>query len=104
MGHQLTALANGGETIKLKYGHRGGNQPVKELKTGRVYVTSQNHGYAVVGDSIDPSIGIMSHWNANDKTCEGVEYKIHRYLQCSSIRKPAVVQEIPAICLIGLWI
>ena len=75
LGHQLTALANGGETIKLKYGHRGGNQPVKELKTGRVYVTSQNHGYAVVGDSIDPSIGIMSHWNANDKTCEGVEYK-----------------------------
>ena len=75
LGHQLTALANGGETVKLKYGHRGGNQPVKELKTGRVYVTSQNHGYAVVGDSIDPSIGIMSHWNANDKTCEGVEYK-----------------------------
>ncbi len=74
LGHQLTALANGGKTMKLKYGHRGGNQPVKDLNTGRVYVTSQNHGYAVVGDSIDPAVGQMSHWNVNDNTCEGVEY------------------------------
>lgn len=74
LGHQLTALANGGKTMKLKYGHRGGNQPVKDLNTGRVYVTSQNHGYAVVGDSIDPAVGKMSHWNVNDNTCEGVEY------------------------------
>ena len=68
LGHQLTALANGGKTMKLKYGHRGGNQPVKDLNTGRVYVTSQNHGYAVVGDSIDPAVGKMSHWNVNDNT------------------------------------
>lgn len=74
LGHQLTALANGAQTVKLKYGHRGGNQPVKDLTTGRVYVTSQNHGYAVVGDSIDEAIGKMSHWNVNDKTCEGVQY------------------------------
>ena len=74
LGHQLTALANGARTVKLKYGHRGGNQPVKDLTTGRVYVTSQNHGYAVVGDSIDEKIGKMSHWNVNDKTCEGVQY------------------------------
>lgn len=74
LGHQLTALANGGKTMKLKYGHRGGNQPVKDLNTGRVYVTSQNHGYAVVGDSINPAVGKMSHWNVNDNTCEGVEY------------------------------
>lgn len=75
LGHQLIALANGGQTVKLKYGHRGGNQPVKDLATGRVYVTSQNHGYAVVGDSIDSKIGKMSHWNVNDKTCEGVVYE-----------------------------
>ena len=74
LGHQLTALANGGKTVKLKYGHRGTNQPVKDLHTGRVYVTSQNHGYAVVGDSIDPAVGSMSHWNVNDKTCEGMTY------------------------------
>lgn len=74
LGHQLTALANGGKTVKLKYGHRGANQPVKDLHTGRVYVTSQNHGYAVVGDSIDPAVGSMSHWNVNDKTCEGMTY------------------------------
>ncbi len=74
LGHQLTALANGAQTVKLKYGHRGGNQPVKDLTTGRVYVTSQNHGYAVVGDSIDETVGKMSHWNVNDKTCEGVQY------------------------------
>lgn len=74
LGHQLTALANGGKTVKLKYGHRGGNQPVKDLRTGRIYVTSQNHGYAVVGDSIDTAIGQMSHYNVNDKTCEGFIY------------------------------
>ncbi len=75
LGHQLMALANGGRTEKLKYGHRGANQPVIDLESGLTYVTSQNHGYAVVGDSIDPEIGIVSHINANDKTCEGIRYK-----------------------------
>ncbi|MCQ2491009.1 MAG: carbamoyl phosphate synthase small subunit [Ruminococcus sp.] len=74
LGHQLMALANGGRTEKLKYGHRGANQPVIDLESGLTYVTSQNHGYAVIGGSIDPSIGRVSHINANDKTCEGIHY------------------------------
>ena len=74
LGHQLMALANGGRTEKLKYGHRGANQPVIDIESGLTYVTSQNHGYAVVGDSIDPSVGHVSHINANDKTCEGIRY------------------------------
>ncbi len=75
LGHQLMALANGAKTEKLKYGHRGANQPVIDLERDRTFVTSQNHGYAVIGDSIDESIGKVSHINANDKTCEGVHYK-----------------------------
>lgn len=75
LGHQLMALAHGGRTEKLKYGHRGANQPVIDLATDKTYVTSQNHGYAVVGDSIDSNIGTVSHINANDKTCEGIRYK-----------------------------
>lgn len=74
LGHQLMALANGGKTEKLKYGHRGANQPVIDLESGLTYVTSQNHGYAVIGDSIAPEIGCVSHINANDKTCEGIRY------------------------------
>ena len=74
LGHQLMALANGGKTEKLKYGHRGANQPVIDLESGLTYVTSQNHGYAVVGDSIDPAVGHVSHINANDKTGEGIRY------------------------------
>jgi carbamoyl-phosphate synthase small subunit len=75
LGHQLLALAFGGDTYKLKYGHRGANQPATDLLTGKTYVTSQNHGYAVNIDSIDKSIGEVSFVNANDKTCEGVNYK-----------------------------
>ena len=74
LGHQLMALANGAKTEKLKYGHRGANQPVIDLESGRTYVTSQNHGYAVVGDSIPKEAGFVSHINANDKTCEGIRY------------------------------
>ena len=73
LGHQLTALALGGDTIKLKYGHRGGNQPVKDLAAGRTYITSQNHGYAVVADSLK-GIGTESFRNANDGSCEGMDY------------------------------
>ncbi len=73
LGHQLLALAQGATTEKLKYGHRGGNQPVKNLKTGRVYITSQNHGYAVVADSL-PDTAELRYINANDGTCEGVSY------------------------------
>ncbi len=74
LGHQLLALANGAKTVKMKYGHRGGNQPVTDLELDRTFITSQNHGYAVVADSIPESAGKLSHINANDKTCEGVRY------------------------------
>ena len=74
LGHQLLALANGASTVKLKYGHRGGNQPVTDLDMDRTFITSQNHGYAVVNDSISSDVGRVSHINANDKTCEGVRY------------------------------
>ncbi|MGI5984571.1 MAG: carbamoyl phosphate synthase small subunit [Oscillospiraceae bacterium] len=74
LGHQLLALAAGGKTEKLRYGHRGGNQPVRELESGRVYITSQNHGYAVVADSLDSKIAKLSYVNLNDNTCEGLDY------------------------------
>lgn len=74
LGHQLLALANGATTVKMKYGHRGGNQPVTDLELDRTFITSQNHGYAVVGDSIPQTAGRVSHINSNDKTCEGVRY------------------------------
>ena len=73
LGHQLIALALGGDTVKLKYGHRGGNQPVRDLAAGRTYITSQNHGYAVVADSLK-GIGTESFRNANDGSCEGMDY------------------------------
>ena len=73
LGHQLLALARGAQTEKLKYGHRGANQPVKELASGKVYITSQNHGYAVVSDSL-PSDAVVSYVNGNDNTCEGVSF------------------------------
>ena len=75
LGHQLMALAHGARTEKLKYGHQGGNQPVIDLEHDRTYVTSQNHGYAVVADSLDPKVAVLTHINANDKTCEGVRYR-----------------------------
>ncbi|MGN0450620.1 MAG: carbamoyl phosphate synthase small subunit [Acutalibacteraceae bacterium] len=73
LGHQLLALAMGAETEKLKYGHRGVNQPVKEVFGKRTYITSQNHGYAVVPDSVRK--GRISFINANDGTCEGIDYE-----------------------------
>ena len=73
LGHQLLALARGCKTSKLKYGHRGGNHPVKEVETGRVFITSQNHGYAVQCDNL-PSFAKLSFYNSNDKTCEGITY------------------------------
>ena len=72
LGHQLLSLALGARTEKLKYGHRGVNQPVKEVNGARTYITSQNHGYAVVSDSVKK--GEISFINANDGTCEGINY------------------------------
>ena len=77
LGHQLLALAHGFQTEKLKYGHRGANQPVKNLEKDRVYITSQNHGYAVISEGIDPAVARELFVNVNDNTCEGI-----RYLDC----------------------
>ena len=74
LGHQLMALATGGTTYKLKYGHRGGNHPVKDLRTGRVYISSQNHGYVVDEDKIDPNVAVPAFKNVNDGTNEGLAY------------------------------
>ena len=73
LGHQLLALSQGAKTSKLKYGHRGANQPVEDLTTGRIYVTSQNHGYMVDTDTL-PAGAKLRFVNANDGTCEGVSY------------------------------
>lgn len=74
LGHQLMALAAGGDTHKMKYGHRGANHPVKDLATGKVYMSSQNHGYVVDTEKLDPSVAEVSFVNVNDKTVEGLRY------------------------------
>ena len=74
LGHQLMALATGGDTYKMKYGHRGGNHPVKDLQTGRVYISSQNHGYVVDAEAISPEIATPAFVNVNDGTNEGLKY------------------------------
>ena len=74
LGHQLMALANGGDTEKMKYGHRGANHPVRDMKTGKVYISTQNHGYMVKEDSLDRKIAEVSFVNVNDGTVEGVHY------------------------------
>jgi carbamoyl-phosphate synthase small subunit len=79
LGHQIAGLALGGRTFKLKFGHRGANHPVKDLRTGRVAVTSQNHGYAVDPDSLPADVEV-SHLNLNDGTCEGFRSPNHRLL------------------------
>lgn len=75
MGHQLLALAHGFASTKMKYGHRGENQPVQDMSTGQVYITSQNHGYAILNESIDPAKASLLYRNVNDGTCEGILYK-----------------------------
>ena len=74
LGHQLMALATGADTYKMKYGHRGGNHPVKDLATGRVYISSQNHGYVVDTDKLDKSVATPAFINVNDGTNEGLDY------------------------------
>lgn len=75
LGHQLMALATGADTHKMKYGHRGANHPVKDLETGRVYISSQNHGYVVDENTINPDIAEVGFINVNDGTVEGLRYK-----------------------------
>ncbi|MCR2803673.1 glutamine-hydrolyzing carbamoyl-phosphate synthase small subunit [Paenibacillus soyae] len=77
LGHQLFALACGADTGKLKFGHRGGNHPVKELATNRCYITSQNHGYTVVDSSVEGTQLTVTHINNNDKTIEGLKHKTY---------------------------
>lgn len=74
LGHQLLALAAGGKTVKLKFGHRGANQPVKDFASGRVLVTSQNHGYDVCTDCLDEIGAVLEFANVNDGSCEGLVY------------------------------
>ena len=75
LGHQLMALATGAKTARLPYGHRGSNHPVRDLEKQRVFITSQNHGYMVQGDTVDPAVAEVSHIHVNDGTCEGLRYK-----------------------------
>jgi carbamoyl-phosphate synthase small subunit len=75
LGHQLLGLALGGRTFKLKFGHRGANQPVKDLKTGKVMITSQNHGFCVDPHSLDPAEVELTQINLNDQTLEGMRHK-----------------------------
>ena len=75
LGHLVLALANGAETKKLKFGHRGSNQPVKSFKSGKTYITSQNSGYTVDAESLEKCGGEVAFVNVNDGTCEGVDYK-----------------------------
>ena len=74
LGHQLMALATGADTHKMKYGHRGANHPVKDLETGRVYISPQNHGYVVDVENLDETIAKQSFINVNDGTNEGLSY------------------------------
>ncbi|MDR1727732.1 MAG: glutamine-hydrolyzing carbamoyl-phosphate synthase small subunit [Acidobacteriota bacterium] len=83
LGHQLMGLAFGGKTYKLKFGHRGANHPVKNLLTGRIEITSQNHGFAVDPDSLDAARVELTHLNLNDQTLEGVR---HRSLPAFSVQ------------------
>ncbi|MCR8641889.1 glutamine-hydrolyzing carbamoyl-phosphate synthase small subunit [Paenibacillus sp. N1-5-1-14] len=77
LGHQLFALACGADTEKLKFGHRGGNHPVKDLRSGRCFITSQNHGYTVNEESVAGTSLEVTHINNNDRTIEGLHHRIH---------------------------
>jgi carbamoyl-phosphate synthase small subunit len=83
LGHQIMGLALGGKTFKLKFGHHGGNQPVRNIETGKVEITAQNHGFAVDADSLDPNQVRITHLNLNDQTVEGFE---HRSLPAFSVQ------------------
>lgn len=83
LGHQLLTLACGGDTYKLKFGHRGGNQPVQDIRTGKVTITSQNHGYALDENSLHKTPLQITHYNLNDRTVEGV---VHQELPVFSVQ------------------
>ena len=95
LGHQLLGRAVGADTFKLKFGHRGGNQPVKDLTTGKVEITSQNHGFAVDRESLEAAGGVVTHVNLNDGTVEGFR---HGSLPVFSVQLPPRGQPRPARC------
>ena len=104
LGHQLLALATGAETRKMRFGHRGGNHPVKDLEHGRAYITSQNHGYVVTAESVDPAVAEVSHVNVNEGSVEGLQ--LHggpTALPSSSTRRLPPAPWTPSICLTALW-
>ena len=103
LGHQLLALATGAETRKMRFGHRGGNHPVKDLEHGRAYITSQNHGYVVTAESVDPAVAEVSHINVNEGSVEGLRYRRPNCLPSSSTRRPPPAPWTPSICLTALW-
>ena len=74
LGHQLMALATDASTRKMRFGHRGANHPVKDLDAGRVFITSQNHGYVVCAESVSPEVAAVSHVNVNEGSVEGLRY------------------------------
>lgn len=98
LGHQMMALAAGARTRKMKFGHRGANQPAKDLATGRVYVTSQNHGYAVDNASLDGSGAVMRFVNVNDGSCEGLDYPASAPFRCSSTPRRTGDRSTAAAC------
>jgi carbamoyl-phosphate synthase small subunit len=75
LGHQILGLALGGKTYRLKFGHHGCNHPVQDLTTGKVEITSQNHNFAVIPDSLDPAAVEITHRNLNDGTVEGLRHR-----------------------------
>lgn len=93
----------GCKTEKLKYGHRGVNQPVKDLQTGRTYISSQNHGYAVVNDTIEASGGTLRWVNANDGTCEGIDYPAQNAFTVQFHPRRAAGPTTPAFCLTDFY-
>lgn len=83
LGHQMLSLALGGKSYKLKFGHRGGNHPVRDERTGRIAITVQNHGFCIDMDSLDPGVAELTHVNLYDKTLEGIR---HRHLPAFSVQ------------------
>ncbi len=102
LGHQLMALATGADTFKMKYGHRGGNHPVKDLTTGRVYISSQNHGYVVDMDKLDPKVAALLSSMSMTGQMKALSIRVKIFSPFNSILRPAPDRKIPGFCLTGL--
>ena len=102
LGHQVISLAYGARTFKMKFGHRGGNHPVKNLETGKVEITSQNHSFAVDTESLKGTGLTLTHLNLLDDTAEGVECRAIGFSASSIIRRVRPVRRTAPICSISL--